>query len=357
MKKQIPNMGCHLILDFHDSKVDLNNLDELTINFTKIIIESGATIESVMHKRFEPQGVSILYLLSESHFSIHTWPEFGACAIDFYHCGETARIRMEKASERLKDYLGHEACTGDMIIDRGNYSYSLHRVSEAESVIKKQFALDGHQISTEKEEVLIADGVTLKGFTNISSIDELIECEKKVEKSDSFKLMYAKTDVSSQSSSSLESLDIKEEFSHKCVEEQTALVCGLGDLSFTTNLSHIFQKITVYHDCSDIDLRLNQLKRNNSKLTQLIETNSISFVHKNMELLGCFDSIYVLDSALCSNLGCLENFRKVGSSYFALVDNEMEFDDHCKHFNLNKIFFINLTGSISRFLIGKAKFS
>lgn len=354
MKKQIPNMGCHLILDFHDSKVDLDNLDELTNNFTKIIVESGATIESVMHKRFEPQGVSILYLLSESHFSIHTWPEFGACAIDFYHCGETARIRMEKASERLKDYLGHEACTGDMIIDRGNYRYSLHRVSETESVIKKKFALDGHQMEEPKLEI---DNVTLKGFTDISNIDELIECEKSHEKSDSFKLMYTKTDISSQSSSSLESLDTKDELSPKILEETTALVCGLGDLSFTVNLTHYFSKITVYHDCSDITLRLNHLKSNNMKLSQLIESNSIVFVHKNEELLGSFDSIYVLDSSLSSNLGCLESYRKVGSSYFALVENEMEFDDHCKHFNLTKIFFINLTGSISRFLIGKAKFS
>ena len=45
----------------------------------------------------------MLYLLSESHFSIHTWPENGACAIDFYHCGETASVRLKKAEELLCD--------------------------------------------------------------------------------------------------------------------------------------------------------------------------------------------------------------------------------------------------------------
>ncbi|PCK70757.1 S-adenosylmethionine decarboxylase proenzyme-like protein [Paenibacillus larvae subsp. larvae B-3650] len=49
----------------------------------------GATVLSVQSKQFEPQGATVLVLLSESHLSIHTYPERGFAALDCYTCGET----------------------------------------------------------------------------------------------------------------------------------------------------------------------------------------------------------------------------------------------------------------------------
>lgn len=49
----------------------------------------GATVLSVQAKQFEPQGATVLVLLSESHLSIHTYPEKGFAALDCYTCGET----------------------------------------------------------------------------------------------------------------------------------------------------------------------------------------------------------------------------------------------------------------------------
>jgi S-adenosylmethionine decarboxylase len=40
-------------------------------------------------KKFEPQGVTIVSLLAESHISIHTWPEEGKAACDVYTCGDS----------------------------------------------------------------------------------------------------------------------------------------------------------------------------------------------------------------------------------------------------------------------------
>lgn len=49
----------------------------------------------VLHAHFHPfgvgQGVTGVLLLSESHISIHTWPEHGFAAVDIFLCGE-ARI-------------------------------------------------------------------------------------------------------------------------------------------------------------------------------------------------------------------------------------------------------------------------
>jgi S-adenosylmethionine decarboxylase len=42
-----------------------------------------------MSHQFSPQGVTAICLLSESHISIHTWPEKGEAAVDVFTCGES----------------------------------------------------------------------------------------------------------------------------------------------------------------------------------------------------------------------------------------------------------------------------
>jgi S-adenosylmethionine decarboxylase len=52
-------------------------------------ILSGATVLQTISKKFDPQGVTVICLLSESHISIHTWPEEGKAAVDVYTCGDS----------------------------------------------------------------------------------------------------------------------------------------------------------------------------------------------------------------------------------------------------------------------------
>ncbi len=49
---------------------------------------SGATVVQTISKKFDPQGVTAITLLSESHISIHTWPERGDAAVDVFTCGD-----------------------------------------------------------------------------------------------------------------------------------------------------------------------------------------------------------------------------------------------------------------------------
>ena len=42
------------------------------------------------HHYFNPQGLSLIYVLAESHISIHTWEEYNYLSIDMYTCGETS---------------------------------------------------------------------------------------------------------------------------------------------------------------------------------------------------------------------------------------------------------------------------
>lgn len=72
-------------VDFHL----LNNAEYLQTQLIDAAEACGATVLSVQSKQFEPQGATVLVMLSESHLSIHTYPERGFAAIDCYTCGET----------------------------------------------------------------------------------------------------------------------------------------------------------------------------------------------------------------------------------------------------------------------------
>lgn len=64
--------------------------------------------------------MTIVFTLSESHMSIHTWPEHGSCAIDFYNCGEETSVKNCKTvCEYLKKELGESKVTSEIIIPRG----------------------------------------------------------------------------------------------------------------------------------------------------------------------------------------------------------------------------------------------
>jgi S-adenosylmethionine decarboxylase len=93
--------GRHLILDLYDCDPEaLDNYDLLEEWLEAALLMSKATILRIFGEKFEPQGVTLLALLAESHASIHTWPEMGYAAIDLYTCGDTTNTH--KAAEFLK---------------------------------------------------------------------------------------------------------------------------------------------------------------------------------------------------------------------------------------------------------------
>ena len=48
--------------------------------------QGRATVLNQVSHKFEPQGVTALALISESHVAIHTWPEVGYAAADVFSC-------------------------------------------------------------------------------------------------------------------------------------------------------------------------------------------------------------------------------------------------------------------------------
>lgn len=82
--------GRHVAVDTWGADFDkLNSAEWLQAQMVEAAEVCGATVLSVQSKQFEPQGATVLVLLSESHISIHTYPEKGFAALDCYTCGET----------------------------------------------------------------------------------------------------------------------------------------------------------------------------------------------------------------------------------------------------------------------------
>jgi S-adenosylmethionine decarboxylase len=66
----------------------LNNPQRIRKLLDHICDKYNYTILNQIEHIFQPQGLTILYLLSESHISIHTFPEREYFALDIYTCRE-----------------------------------------------------------------------------------------------------------------------------------------------------------------------------------------------------------------------------------------------------------------------------
>lgn len=85
----VSTLGRHLVVEYHGCDPDvLNDLDQITSLMESAAGNASATIVQTVSHRFTPQGVSVVVVVEESHLSIHTWPELGYAAVDFYTCGE-----------------------------------------------------------------------------------------------------------------------------------------------------------------------------------------------------------------------------------------------------------------------------
>jgi S-adenosylmethionine decarboxylase len=88
MFNEYKSSGKHMICDFKGIKNEelLNNIDKLKYVLKQICIDNDFQILNDMQYKFEPIGCSIIFLLSESHLSIHTFPEKNHMSFDIYTC-------------------------------------------------------------------------------------------------------------------------------------------------------------------------------------------------------------------------------------------------------------------------------
>ncbi|MGB0716419.1 MAG: adenosylmethionine decarboxylase [Phycisphaerae bacterium] len=95
----------HCIAELFDCPAHLLNDRDHIEQAVRDAVECGdATLLNQISFKFTPQGVTALGLISESHLSIHTWPECGYAAVDTFTCGH--RANAENAVLSLVKSLG-----------------------------------------------------------------------------------------------------------------------------------------------------------------------------------------------------------------------------------------------------------
>ena len=98
----------HLLLELYGCDFDkLNDESFIRCTLNKAAKLANASVLNLISNKFEPQGVTAIALLAESHLSIHTWPESNYSAIDIFTCGQN--MKPDIASEYLiKTLLARE---------------------------------------------------------------------------------------------------------------------------------------------------------------------------------------------------------------------------------------------------------
>ena len=98
------DLARHLLLELHDCDEQIiNDADLLQQIMVQAAARLRATILDVFCHRFQPQGVTVAVIITESHLTVHTWPEYKYAAVDVFTCGDTSGF--EEVSEFLSSQM------------------------------------------------------------------------------------------------------------------------------------------------------------------------------------------------------------------------------------------------------------
>ena len=101
-------LGIHLLIELTScNRQKIDNLDYLERIMAQAAETAGATVLKTAFQDFNPQGVSGVVVIAESHLTIHTWPEYGYAAVDIFTCG--TKVDPWRAADFLNEHLeAHE---------------------------------------------------------------------------------------------------------------------------------------------------------------------------------------------------------------------------------------------------------
>lgn len=93
-------IGTHVFANLRGCPINLlKKVEVVRALLNKVVLEAKLNkINEVFHQ-FEPEGVTGVIIISESHVSVHTWPQHQLAAIDIFTCGKEGDA--EKAFEIL----------------------------------------------------------------------------------------------------------------------------------------------------------------------------------------------------------------------------------------------------------------
>ena len=92
----------------------LDDVEFVVLSLQVSSVHANSELIDINSHKFEPQGVTGLALLADSHISIHTWPEKGLAICDIFTCGvdSTPELAVEYLSKQFQSldttYTHHE---------------------------------------------------------------------------------------------------------------------------------------------------------------------------------------------------------------------------------------------------------
>ena len=94
-EKKLVFRSKHFLLELYRCDYEkLNDESFLRCTLNNAAKLANATVLNLLSNKFEPQGVTAIALLAESHLSIHTWPEAQYSAVDIFTCGQNMKPDM-----------------------------------------------------------------------------------------------------------------------------------------------------------------------------------------------------------------------------------------------------------------------
>ena len=82
-------LGHHLLAEYYGCDRGLLNDERALSELLRRAAEAASVnIVGTIEHSFSPVGVTCVVAIEESHLSLHTWPEQGYAAADFFTCGD-----------------------------------------------------------------------------------------------------------------------------------------------------------------------------------------------------------------------------------------------------------------------------
>gem|GEM_PF-1022115 len=115
--------GRHLVASYFNCNPDsLRDFSKLDAAMHEAIEASGATVISASRHVFPGGGLTGLYLLAESHASLHTYPEHNSCFVDIFTCG--FECEPSRFHDVLVEYFKPERISNRIIVRGESNSYT-----------------------------------------------------------------------------------------------------------------------------------------------------------------------------------------------------------------------------------------
>ena len=97
----------------------LDNEEHIILTLKNTADAVKATLLKTSSHKFQPCGVTAVALLSESHISIHSWPELGKAACDIFTCG--THTKPELGIEVMQTAFAAAKVTNLKNVSRGDW--------------------------------------------------------------------------------------------------------------------------------------------------------------------------------------------------------------------------------------------